>query len=93
LISVAETHIPAVRALAEELRQAGIRVEIDESNETVGNKIRKAVNDKVSYMLVIGDKEANATDLAVRDRGAQETRAISRTDFIQEVREKMAAHK
>ncbi len=89
LVSVAETHIPACRALGEELRQAGVRVEIDENNETVGNKIRKAVNEKVPYMLVIGDKEAGAPDLAVRDRGAQETRTISRADFIKELQEKI----
>ena len=89
LISVAETHIPACRQLAGELKTAGIRVEIDENNETVGNKIRKAVNEKVPYMLVIGDKEAGAEKLAVRDRGAQETREISREDFIQELADKI----
>ena len=89
LISVAETHIPACRQLAGELKTAGIRVEIDENNETVGNKIRKAVNEKAPYMLVIGDKEAGAEKLAVRDRGAQETREISREDFIQELADKI----
>lgn len=89
LVSVAETHIPACESLATELRQAGIRVEIDENNETVGNKIRKAANEKVPYMLVIGDKEAGAENLAVRDRGAKETREISRLDFIKELTEKI----
>lgn len=89
LVSVAETHVTACRTLAAELLAAGIRVEIDENNETVGNKIRKAVNDKVPYMLVIGDKEAGASNLAVRDRGAQATREISRVDFIQEVLDKV----
>jgi threonyl-tRNA synthetase len=93
LISVAESHISASRTLAEELRAAGIRVEIDENNETVGNKIRKAVNEKVPYMLVIGDKEAGAENLAVRDRGAQETREISRLDFIKELSDKMAQYR
>ncbi len=89
LVSVAETHIPACESLAAELRQAGIRVEIDENNETVGNKIRKAANEKVPYMLVIGDKEAGAENLAVRDRGAKDTREISRLDFIKELTEKI----
>lgn len=89
LISVSETHIPACQKLAEELIAANIRVELDDNNETVGNKIRKAVNEKVPYMLVIGDKEAEATNLMVRDRGAQETREISRIDFIKEVADKM----
>jgi len=89
LISVAETHIPACQKLAAEFKAAGIRVEIDDANETVGNKIRKAVNEKVPYMLVIGDKEVDSPTLAVRDRGAQETRDISKDDFIAEILEKM----
>lgn len=89
VISVAEAHIPACQKLAAEFKDAGIRVEIDDANETVGNKIRKAVNEKVPYMLVIGDKEANSPTLAVRDRGAQETRDISKDEFIAEVLEKI----
>lgn len=92
LISVAETHVPACQKLAAEFRNAGIRVEIDDANETVGNKIRKAVNEKSPYMLVIGDKEVNSPTLAVRDRGAQETRDISKDNFIAEILEKIKNH-
>lgn len=90
IVSVAETHIPACEKLATELKEAGIRVELDDANETVGNKIRKAVNEKVPYMLVIGDKEANSPTLAVRDRGAVETRTIAKGDFIKEVTDKIS---
>jgi threonyl-tRNA synthetase len=89
IVSVAEAHIPASQTLAAELSAAGLRVEVDDANETVGNKIRKAVNEKVPYMLVIGDKEMNAPVLNVRDRGAQETREISKDKFIAEVLEKI----
>jgi threonyl-tRNA synthetase len=89
IVSVAETHLPACSKLAAGLRAAGLRVEIDDANETVGNKIRKAVNEKVPYMLVIGDKEANSPTLNVRDRGAIETREISQEKFIAEVQAKI----
>lgn len=89
IVSVAEAHIKASQKLADELRAAGIRVEVDEANETVGNKIRKAVNEKVPYMLVIGDKEMNSELLNVRDRGAQETREIAKDKFISELLEKI----
>jgi len=89
IVSVAEAHVPASKKLAEEFKAKGIRVEIDEANETVGNKIRKAVNEKVPYMLVIGDKEMNSELLNVRDRGAQETREIAKDKFIKEVLEKI----
>jgi threonyl-tRNA synthetase len=89
IVSVAETHIPVCEKLAAELKEAGIRVELDDANETVGNKIRKAVNEKVPYMLVIGDKEASSPTLAVRDRGAVDTRTIAKDDFIKEVLDKI----
>ncbi len=89
IISVAEAHIPACKKLADAFSQAGIRVEIDESNETVGNKIRKAINEKAPHMLVIGDKEASSEVLSVRDRGQQETRDISQADFITELQDKI----
>lgn len=85
LLPVAEAHIGAAQSLAAELKMAGLRVEIDEANETVGNKIRKATTEKIPYVLVIGDKEAGATLLSVRDRGSVITREISRTDFISEL--------
>ncbi|TFG35511.1 MAG: threonine--tRNA ligase, partial [Parcubacteria group bacterium] len=89
IISVTETHIPACQKLAAEFKESGIRVEIDDAHETVGNKIRKSIHEKVPYMIVIGDNEMNAPVLNVRDRGAQETREISRASFIEEIMEKV----
>jgi len=90
VISVAEAHIPACEKLALKLRQSKLRVEIDDSNETVGNKIRKAANEKAPYTLVVGDKEAASSLVAVRDRGQKETREMELADFIKEALEKIA---
>lgn len=89
IISVSEKHKEACERLSDKFRENNIRTEIDDSNETVGNKIRKATKEKVPYMLVIGDKEAQADKLSVRDRGQQETREISQDDFIKEIKGKM----
>ena len=89
IVSVAEVHIPACEKLAAELRAAGLRVEVDNTNESVGNKIRKAINEKTPHMLVIGDKEAGSELLSVRDRGQQENREITRAAFIAELLEKI----
>ncbi len=89
LLPVAENHIAAARALAVELKAAGIRTEIDEASETVGNKIRKATTEKIPYVLVIGDKEAESANLSVRDRGSANNREISRSDFSAEVSRKI----
>ena len=92
IVSVAEAHIPASQKLAAEFKEAGLRVEVDEANETVGNKIRKAANEKVPYMLVIGDKEAASPMLSVRDRGALTTREITKEKFIAEVLDSIKNH-
>jgi len=90
LISVGSGHTEHCQQLAKTFQGYNIRVEVDDGDETVGNKIRKAVNEKVPYLLVIGDKEMQSDKLAVRDRGRQETRAISQADFIKEVKDKIA---
>lgn len=89
LIAVGEAHLTHCQKLAEELKEQGIRVEIDDTDSTVGNKIRKAVNERVPYMLVIGDKELESTQLAVRDRGSAETREVAKADLIAEIKEKI----
>ena len=89
LAAVSEKHIGFVEKLSEEFKAEGFRVESDISNETVGNKIRKAANEKVPYMLVIGDKEAESDKLMVRDRGGRDSREIGKLEFFEEIREKI----
>ncbi len=89
IVSVGSTHVEFSKKLAAEFRQDEIRVEVDESDETVGNKIRIAIAEKVPYMLVVGDREMNSDKLAVRDRGEKTTREISKEEFIKEVKEKI----
>lgn len=92
LLSVSENHIEACKKIGAQLKAEGFRVEIDEANETLGNKIRKATGEKIPYLLVVGDKEASGEILSVRDRGTQTTREISISDFIKEVKEKIKSH-
>ena len=88
IISVGESHVKYCHKLSQEFRDNEIRAEVDDSSETVGNKIRKAVKEKVPYILVIGDKEVNSDKLSVRDRGKKEIRNISKDDFMKEIKEK-----
>jgi threonyl-tRNA synthetase len=69
LIPVGEDHRGAVHALREQLE--GLRVDIDERDETVGKRIRDAEVEKVPYVVVYGDKESDAS-LAVRKRGGEQ---------------------
>ena len=89
IISVGEAHIEFCKKLAAEFSVEGIRAEVDGADETVGNKIRKAVNEKVPYMLVIGDKEIASPNIAVRERGSKDTRQIDKDKFITELKDKV----
>jgi threonyl-tRNA synthetase len=89
IVSVGSAHVEFCKKLAAEFALEGIRVEVDETDETVGNKIRKAVGEKMPYMLVIGDREMQSDKLAVRDRGEKTTREISKEEFIKEVKKKI----
>ncbi len=90
VISVGEAHIPYCQKLEAELKALDIRVELDVNNETVGNKIRKAANEKVPYMVVVGDKEMESDNLAIRERGSQETTSQSKVDFIELIKQRIA---
>ncbi|NMB48656.1 threonine--tRNA ligase [Candidatus Kuenenbacteria bacterium] len=92
ILSVGEAHIEHCQKLADEFRQHEIRAEVSDSNETVGNKIRKAVAEKIPYMLVIGDKEMNSEKLQVRKRGEWETTEFGKEEFIERVK-KLSAEK
>ncbi len=91
ILSVGEAHVDFCEKLADEFMVAGIRIETDFADETLGNKIRKAAGEKVPYTLVVGDKEVQSDILAVRDRGAKVARAIFKPDFISEVRVKISS--
>jgi threonyl-tRNA synthetase len=68
-------------ALEKELTAQGFRVEVDDRNEKIGKKIREGQVEKVPYMLVIGDKEAEAGQVAVRHRAEGDLGVMSKADF------------
>lgn len=84
-----EKHLAGARALASECVAAGIRVEVDQAEETVGNKIRKASKQKTPYILVIGDKELSGEPLMVRIRGEIEQVKMTKEDFIRRVKKEI----
>lgn len=75
----------ASEELAERLRSAGIRVEVDARNETIGYKIRAAQLEKVPYMLIVGDKEVQEGVVAVRRRGGVDLGKMTTDAFIARV--------
>jgi threonyl-tRNA synthetase len=66
VLPIADRHLDYAREVAGTLREAGLRVQLDERSESIGKKIREAEVLKLPYMLVVGDQEIEAGEVAVR---------------------------
>jgi threonyl-tRNA synthetase len=77
VIPVSQQYNDFSTELVKELEGRGIRVELDDSNESVGRKIRNAQLQKLPYMVVIGEKEKESGKLAVRGRGESESQDLT----------------
>lgn len=86
LIPIAERHQEAAHAIKDELAKAGIRVEVDDRNETMQGKIRASTLQKVPYMGIIGDREVASHGLSVRTRSGQDLKLFTVSDFGKRVR-------
>lgn len=75
--------------IKKQLSEAGLRVAIDDSNETLGKKIRNAEKEKAPYILVVGEKEKASDLVAVRKRGAGDLGAKKLAEFLKLVKEEV----
>lgn len=93
ILTVAETHKDYAKKIFDELINAGIRAELDDSNETLGKKVRNAKTDKANYLLVIGDKEMQSNNVTAesRDNGKLGEKTVS--DFIEFIKKEISDRK
>ena len=82
----AEKHLDYAQKIYDELLKQDIRAELDESNETLGKKIRQAELQKIPYLLVVGDKEMKAKSVGVRERGKGDIGILLLTKFLEKVK-------
>ena len=87
--SVADRFVENVHEIAQWLKDSGLRVDIDDSSESVGKKIRKAEQMKIPVTLVIGEKEASGQPFTVRVRGEQEQHTLDREQLLAFIRERV----
>ena len=81
VLPIADRHLDYARAVTSELRDAGLRAEVDERAESIGKKIREAELRKVPYMLIVGDQEQEDGTVAVRHHGEGDRGAVPSADF------------
>jgi threonyl-tRNA synthetase len=75
--------------ICRQLLDAGIRVELDDSSDKIGSKIRRATMAKVPYMAVVGQREAQAGSVALRHRTAGDHGAMTPAALIEGLREEI----
>ncbi len=92
LIPITDRNIPYVEQAAEELREAGIRVKVDDRSDRMSAKIRDAEKKKIPYMLVVGDREQEAETLAPRLRSGDQMDPIKIPDLLERMLQEIEDH-
>jgi threonyl-tRNA synthetase len=82
-----EIHFDYAKTVQEDLKKAGIRVELDARNEKMGYKIREAQVQKIPYMLVVGDKEMEEKAVNVRKYGEQKSETMAFDTFLAQIKQ------
>lgn len=92
ILTITDEQINYAKQVENQLKEAGLRAEADTRNEKLGFKIREAQLEKIPYMLVVGNREVTAGQIAVRLRGGEDLGPMNVADFIKratvEVRKK-----
>jgi len=82
IVPIADRHLEGARALQQEMVAAGLRVEVDSSNERMNAKIRDAELYKVPYVVILGDQELEGSAVSFRSRQEPERRGVPRDAFV-----------
>lgn len=91
ILPISEKHLEYGQKLKQQLLENGIRVELDERNESLGNKIRNANSEKVPYMLILGDKEIKNDQISIRNRQSK-TESMQIDKFIDIIKDEIEKH-
>ena len=93
VIPIADRHVAYAGGVAQRLHNGGVRAEVDDSDDTMGAKIRRGQLQKVPYMLIVGDAEASTETVSVRPRSGKERRDVAVGDFADTIVAEIQARK
>jgi threonyl-tRNA synthetase len=88
ILPISEKQNKYAAQVLKELKENGIRAELDDRNESVGRKIREAEMQKIPYMLIVGEKEMKAKSVAIRSKG-KDTGAVKLSKFIEKIQKEI----
>ncbi|MBD3359665.1 MAG: threonine--tRNA ligase [Candidatus Buchananbacteria bacterium] len=89
LLPVSDKFLDYTKEVQAKLDKENIRVELDDSSETLGKKIRKGEQEKIPYLLIIGEKEVKDNKVAVRQRSKGDLGGKQVDDFINEIKQEI----
>lgn len=84
-----DKHMDYAKKIYADLLANGIRAELDETNETLGKKVRIGEMQKIPYQLVVGDKEIETESVNIRSRGSKETKTVEIKKFIEMIKKEI----
>ena len=85
VITISEKHKQHAARVAEALHEAGVRVRVDDSDSTIGKKIRMHRKLRPAYMVIIGDEESANGTVSIRGRNNNQRNGVSLDDFVAEI--------
>ena len=91
IIPIADRHLEYATSVAEQLKGAGLRVQVDQRSERMNAKIRDAQNQKIPYMLVVGDKEMDQGEVALRLRSGENPGPMAIASFLERAKQEIEA--
>lgn len=89
VLPITDKHIEYAKSVVEKLKEANIRVELDDRSERLQAKIRDAQNEKVSYMLILGDKEVETNTVTERARSGKADGPFTIETFVDNIRKEI----
>jgi len=84
-IPITDAHVPYLRDVADRLREHGVRVEVDASDDRMQKKIRSAQKQKVPFMLIAGDEDVAAGAVSFRYRSGEQKNGVAIAEAVAEI--------
>jgi len=91
VLPIADRHHDYARLIAADLSAKGFRVSVDDRNEKTGYKVREAQVQKIPYMLVVGDREVEQENVAVRSRDRGDLGPRPLEEFVRDLERELTA--
>jgi len=89
VLPITDKQLEYAKGINEELKKQGIRTELDDKNETLGAKIRNAQKEKVSYMLIVGEREVKEGTVSERGRSGKDYGSMKLEEFIKNIKKEI----